>query len=76
MRDAIGDFRVLQKGDDDAEEAENASGGDQAARIERAGTGFAFVFFLCCGFDQRANQATSKHGPGGGDGKIRAGGKS
>src|SRR5882757_9378608 len=50
MRDAIGDFRVLQKGDDDAEQAENAAGGDQAARIESAGTGFAFVLFLCGGF--------------------------
>ena len=44
VRDAVGDFGVLEKIDDDAEQAEDAAGGDQAAGVERAGAGFAFVF--------------------------------
>src|SRR5258708_23639065 len=51
--DAIGDFGILQKSDDDAEEAEDASGGNQTAGIKRAGAGFAFVFFPGGGFDER-----------------------
>src|SRR5207249_10472182 len=72
MRDAIGDFRVLQKSDDDAKKPENATRGDQTAGIERARAGFAFVFFLRSSFDQRADKAAGEHGSRGSDGKIGA----
>src|SRR5437773_6897187 len=42
MRHAIEDLRVLEKINDDAEQAENATGGDQPAGIERPGAGLAF----------------------------------
>ena len=51
MRDAVGDFGVLQQIDDDAEEAEDTSGGDESAGVERAGAGFAFVFLFGGGVD-------------------------
>src|SRR5712692_64393 len=70
MGDAIGDFRVLKESDDDAEQPEDTSGSDQATGIERARAGFAFVFFLGGGFDESADEAAGKHGPGGGYGKI------
>src|SRR5713226_3853182 len=69
MRDASGNLRVLQKGDNNAKQAKNATGGDQATGIERPGAGFAFIFFLGGGFDQRADEAAGKHGSRGGDGK-------
>src|SRR5438046_6567034 len=76
MRHAIEDLRVLEKINDDAEQAENATGGDQPAGIERSGAGLAFVLLLGGGFHQPADQAAGKHGSGGGDGKIAAGSKS
>src|SRR6266446_79097 len=75
MRHAVGDFRVLEKIDDDAEQPEDASSGDQATGIERSGTGFAFVFLLGGGFDEYADQTSSEHGSRGAERKIRAGGK-
>src|SRR6185369_4085299 len=48
-RDMRWDFRVLEQIDDDAEQAKDSAGGDQAAGIERAGAGFAFVFLLSGG---------------------------
>src|SRR5229473_371251 len=75
MRRVGGDFRILQKIDDDAEKAEDAAGGDQSAGIERPGAGFAFVFFLRGGLDERTNKAASEHGGGGGNGNIHARGK-
>ena len=70
MRDAIGDFRVLQKSDDDTEQPENASGGDQSAGIERSRTRLALVLFLRRSFDQCADEAAREHGSRGSDGKI------
>ena len=64
-RDVGGDFGVLEEIDDDAEEAEDTSGGDESAGVESAGAGFAFVFFLGGGVDERANQAAGKHRGGG-----------
>src|SRR5437870_1306268 len=66
MRNAVGDFRVLQKSNDDAKETKDPSGGNQAAGIESAGSGF----------DEHADKAAREHGTSGGDGKIGAGGKS
>src|SRR5260370_25561001 len=73
MRDAIGDFRVLEKIDDDAEQPEDASSGDQATGIERSGTGLAFVFLLGGSFDEYADQTSSEHGSRSAARKIRAG---
>src|SRR5271156_6398901 len=71
--DVGGDFRVLEKIDDDAEQAENAAGGNQSAGIERAGAGFSFVFLLFgTGFDHPTDKATGEHRGGGSDGEIRA----
>src|SRR5260370_13616701 len=64
MRRVGGDFRILQKIDDDAEKAEDAAGGDQSAGIERPGAGFAFVFVLPARLGERTNKAAIEHDDG------------
>ena len=74
-RDVRGDFGILQEIDDDAEEAEDAAGGDESAGIEGARAGFAFVFLFGGGVDERADQSADEHGGGGAERKIGAGGE-
>src|SRR5712664_937394 len=75
MGNAIKNLGILQEIDDNAEQSEDASGGDQATGIERAGTGLAFVFLLGGSFDEHADQTSSEHGSRSAERKIRAGGK-
>src|SRR5271156_563553 len=65
MRHMRRDFGVLQKIDDDAEQAEYSPGGNQAARIERSRAGFAFLSFLGRRFDEPTHQAAGEHGGSG-----------
>src|SRR5579872_1642738 len=67
------DFGILEKVDDDAEETEDTSGGDEAAGVECAGAGFAFVFFLSGGVYEHSNETTGEHGGGGAEREIRSG---
>src|SRR5271169_6545672 len=75
VRDAAGNFGILQEGNHDAEEAEDTSGSDKARGVQRAGAGFAFVFLLRGGFDEQADQSADKHGGGGAKRKIGTRGK-
>src|SRR5207245_9903049 len=75
VRHVVGNFRVLEKIDDDAEKSEDTSGGDESGGVESSGAGFAFVFFLGGSFDEQADQPTREHRAGGGKREVRAGRK-
>ena len=75
VRHVVGDFRVLEKIDDDAEKSEDTSGGDESGGVESAGAGFAFVFFLGGSFDEQTDQPTREHRACRGNREIGAGSK-
>ena len=67
-------LRVFEQVDDDAEQAENTAGGNQAASVERAGTDLTFSVFVLClaALGEPADQAAGKDSHGGGDGQVGA----
>src|SRR6266568_2996994 len=71
VRHVVGNFRVLEKIDDDAEKSEDTSGGDESGGIESAGAGFAFVFFLGGSFDEQKKKQASEHSASGSNREIR-----
>src|SRR6516165_342668 len=73
----VGDFRVLQKIDDNTQQAKDAARGDQSAGVKRARARFAIALLLLlhAGFYGPPNEASSKHSGSGGDGDIHPGGK-
>ena len=75
-RNVVGDFGILKEIDDDAEQAEDAAGGDESAGVEGAGAGFAFVFLLVVASTSRRISPPANIAAVVPSGKIGAGGKS